>query len=298
MVAEHNIDISQLKGSGEGGRITKQDILAYLESRKATPPAAAPTAAPGVQEEVIPLTVMRRTIAERMIQSKRTSAHVTAVIEVDMTRVVQLREKHKEEFLHREGVRLTYLAFIAHAAIRAIKDYPIVNAVMAEDTIIIKHYVNLGIAVALEDGLIVPVIKRADEKSLLGLARAIEDLAQRAREKRLTVDDVQGGTFTITNPGVFGTILGTPIIHQPQVAILDVEAIVKRPVVVSDERGDAIAIRSMMNLGLSFDHRVFDGAQAAMFLARVKAYLEGADFGLTGGQLWGDGGGEGEAKRS
>jgi 2-oxoglutarate dehydrogenase E2 component (dihydrolipoamide succinyltransferase) len=298
MVAEHNIDISQLKGSGEGGRITKQDILAYLESRKATPPAAAPTAAPGVQEEVIPLTVMRRTIAERMIQSKRTSAHVTAVIEVDMTRVVQLREKHKEEFLHREGVRLTYLAFIAHAAIRAIKDYPIVNAVMAEDTIIIKHYVNLGIAVALEDGLIVPVIKRADEKSLLGLARAIEDLAQRAREKRLTVDDVQGGTFTITNPGVFGTILGTPIIHQPQVAILDVEAIVKRPVVVSDERGDAIAIRSMMNLSLSFDHRVFDGAQAAMFLARVKAYLEGADFGLTGGQLWGDGGGEGEAKRS
>ena len=302
MVAEHNLDPRQIKGTGDGGRITKQDVLAFLAGQgaaapvtsaapaatggdSAPPPQAAPakvaTAAPaGMREERIPLSTMRRSIAEHMIRSRRTSAHVTAFVEVDMTRIVQLRERHKDDFERRTGVRLTYMPFIAYAAIRALKDFPIVNSMMAEDAIVVKHYVNLGIAVALEDGLIVPVIKNADEKSLQGLARDIEDLARRAREKGLTPDDVQGGTFTITNPGVFGTILGTPIINQPQAAILDVEAIVKRPVVITTDGSDSIAIRSMMNLGLSFDHRIIDGAIAARFLGRVKQYLEEAAFGL------------------
>lgn len=311
MVSENRIDPRQIRGSGEGGRITKQDVLAYLEQRRqaapiqerpaapqGTAPAAAAIEGAGLaaplaeqpaaegpaplaeQEERLPLTNMRRLIAEHMVRSRRTAAHVTAFIEVDMTELVRLRERLKLDFERRSGVKLTYMAFIAQAAMRAMRDFPLVNSTMDDEGILIKHYVNLGIAVALPSGLIVPVIKRAHEKNIEGLARAIEDLARRAREKRLSPDEVQGGTFTITNPGVFGTVLGTPIINQPQAAILDVEAIVKRPVVVTHDGADSIAIRSMMNLGLSFDHRIFDGAVAAQFLARTKLYLEQANFGL------------------
>jgi pyruvate/2-oxoglutarate dehydrogenase complex dihydrolipoamide acyltransferase (E2) component len=232
----------------------------------------------GAREETIPLTNMRRLIAEHMLRSRRTSAHVTAFAEVDMTRVVQLRERARAEFERRTGIKLTYMPFVAMATIRALRDFPIVNSTMTEDAITVKHYVNLGIAVALEDGLIVPVVKNADEKNLHGLAREIDDLAHRARERRLTPDDIAGGTFTITNPGSFGTILGTPIINQPQAAILDMEAIVKRPVVVTNDGVDSIAIRSIVYLGLSFDHRVIDGAVAAQFLGKVKQYLEAAEF--------------------
>jgi len=220
---------------------------------------------------------MRRGIAEHMRRSLDTSAHVTTVFEVDMSKVVAIREKLKPEYERSYGVNPTYLAFIARATVEAIRDWPWVNAEIRGETIAVKQYVNLGIAVALEGGkgLIVPVIKNAHELNLLGLARAIADLAERARTKKLTPDDVQGGTFTITNPGGWGAIVGTPIINQPQVAILDVEALVKRPVVVQDDRGkDVIAIRPVMNLCLSFDHRLVDGAYAAQFMKQLREQLE------------------------
>ncbi len=223
------------------------------------------------------MTAMRRGIAEHMRRSLDTSAHVTTVFEVDMSKVVAIRDKLKPEYERVYGVNPTYLAFIARAAIEAIRDWPWINAEIRGESIVVKQYVNLGVAVALEGGkgLIVPVIKNAHELNLLGLARTIADLAQRARTKKLTPDDVQGGTFTITNPGGFGAIVGTPIINQPQVAILDVEALVKRPVVVQDDRGnDVIAIRPMMNLCLSYDHRLVDGAYAAQFMRQVREYLE------------------------
>jgi 2-oxoglutarate dehydrogenase E2 component (dihydrolipoamide succinyltransferase) len=223
------------------------------------------------------MTAMRRGIAEHMRRSLETAAHVTQVFEVDMSKVVAIREKLKREYESTYGVRLTYLPFIARATVETIRNWPWVNAELRGDMIVTKQFVNLGIAVALEGGkgLIVPVIKNAEGLNLLGLARAINDLGERARNKKLTPDDVQGGTFTITNPGGFGAIIGTPIISQPQVAILDVEAIVKRPVVVTDEHGDdVIAIRPMMNLCISYDHRLVDGAYAAQFMRELKQTLE------------------------
>jgi 2-oxoglutarate dehydrogenase E2 component (dihydrolipoamide succinyltransferase) len=226
------------------------------------------------------MTAMRKGIAEHMRRSLDTSAHVTTVFEVDMSRVVATREKLKPEYMRSYGVNPTYLPFIARATIEAIKNWPWVNGEIRGEQIVSKQYVNLGIAVALEGGkgLIVPVVKNAEGLNLLGLARAIADVAERARSKKLTPDDVQGGTFTITNPGGWGAIIGTPIISQPQVAILDVEALVKRPVVVEDEQGnDVIAIRPMMNLCLSYDHRLVDGAYAAQFMKELRENLESFD---------------------
>jgi pyruvate dehydrogenase E2 component (dihydrolipoamide acetyltransferase) len=228
------------------------------------------------------MNAMRRGIAEHMRRSLDTSAHVTTVFEVDLSKVVAIRKKLKPEYEKSYGVNPTYLAFIARATIEAIKNWPWVNAEIRGEQIVIKKYINLGIAVALEGGhgLIVPVIKNAEGLNMLGLARAIADVAERARNKKLTPDDVQGGTFTITNPGGWGAIIGTPIISQPQVAILDVEALVKRPVVVQDESGqDVIAIRSMMNLCLSYDHRLVDGAYAAQFMKELRENLETFDEG-------------------
>jgi pyruvate dehydrogenase E2 component (dihydrolipoamide acetyltransferase) len=300
IASEHDVDVSQVEGTGRGGRVTKKDILDYIESGAPTaapteapteappPPAPAapeappsapgPTAAPaGAGETVEPMSAMRKGIAEHMRRSLDTSAHVTTTFEVDLSKVVAIREKLKKEYAERHGVKLTYLAFIARATLDAISKWPWMNAELRGESIVVKSYVNLGIAVALEGGkgLIVPVVKNAEGMNLLGLARAIEDVADRARSKKLMPDDVQGGTFTITNPGGFGAIHGTPIISQPQVAILDVEAMVKRPVVVTGEDGsDVIAIRPIMNLCLSYDHRLVDGAYAAQFMRDLKENLQ------------------------
>lgn len=286
---EHNVDLTRIQGTGLGGRVSKKDILAYLAqspaARAAAPtmPPPAPAAAPAPPAaprmvfsgptEVIPMTPMRKQIAEHMLASKRTSAHVSTVFEVEMTRIVEMLAQCAAEFERRNGLKLTYTPFFVRASVEALKQYPLLNSSVEGTNIIYKRDVNIGIAVALETGLIVPVIKRADEKNFLGVARAVQDLAERARTKRLSVDDVQGGTFTITNPGVFGSLFGTPIISQPQVAILGVGAIEKRPVV----RHDAIAIRPMVYLVLSFDHRVIDGAVADQFVGRIKSVLENWD---------------------
>ncbi len=278
---EHRVDLAQVPGTGLGGRVSKRDILAYLAQREgaAAPPTPGPpetsaTPAPAMvftgPTQVVPMTAMRRQIAEHMAASRRTSAHVTTVFEVEMTHIVETRERDGHEFEHRNGLKLTYTPFFVRAAVGAIKEFPIFNASVEGANIVYKRDLNIGIAVALESGLIVPVIKRADEKNFLGIARAVQDLAERARSKRLSVDDVQDGTFTITNPGLFGSLFGTPIIHQPQVAILGVGAIEKRPVV----RQDAIAIRPMVYLALSFDHRLIDGAVADQFMSRIKRALE------------------------
>jgi pyruvate dehydrogenase E2 component (dihydrolipoamide acetyltransferase) len=318
IASEHGVDVSQIEGTGRGGRVTKKDILTHIEAGAPAPaaqeappeapaaprapveaapsaPAAAPStpaaappkavpappapapAAAAAGEQVEPMTAMRKGIAEHMRRSLDTSAHVTTTFEVDLSKVVAIREKLKREYEERHGVKLTYLSFIARATIDAIDKWPWTNAELRGESIVVKNYVNLGIAVALEGGkgLIVPVIKNAEGLNLLGLARSIADVAERARTKKLVPDDVQGGTFTITNPGGFGAIHGTPIISQPQVAILDVEAMVKRPVVISDETGeDVIAIRPIMNLCLSYDHRVVDGAYAAQFMRDLKTNLQ------------------------
>jgi pyruvate dehydrogenase E2 component (dihydrolipoamide acetyltransferase) len=289
---EYHVDLAQVHGTGQGGRVSKKDILAYVESQRgARPEAPAPQAAPAAPPpgappsaavpamvfagptQVVAMTPMRQKIAEHMVTSKRTSAHVYTVYEVEMTKVVAMRERHKAEFERRNAIKLSYTPFFVRAAVEVIKQIPIVNSSVEGTNIVYKRDVNVGIAVALETGLIVPVIKRADEKNFLGIARAVQDLAERARTKHLSVDDVQGGTFTITNPGSFGGLFGLPIINQPQVAILGVGAIEKRPVV----RDDAIAIRSMVYLSLSYDHRVIDGAVAEQFLAGVKRILENWD---------------------
>lgn len=337
LAAEHGIDqqtLASLQGSGLGGRVTKDDVLAYLAraggahapepagrtaaqarvtrddvlsymathaapgpaavsvpqprpapssaaapAPAASPPVAVPTeteaavpspAVPSEDETRVPLTAMRRGIAEHMLRSKHTAPHATTVTEVDMTRLVGWRAAHKASFRAREGVEITYLPFVIQAAIDALKAFPVLNAAWGGDAIILKRQINIGIAVGLEDGLLVPVIHRADERSLVGLARAAADLAERARAGRLRVDELQGGTFTVNNTGVFGSIVSTPVINQPQAAILSMEAIVKRPVVIDD----AIAIRSMMNICLSFDHRIVDGLMAGRFNQRVKQYLE------------------------
>lgn len=282
---EHKVDLSLVKGTGLGGRISKKDIVKFLEGR--TPAAAGiPAAAPPMPPRpalshepavsfsgpthVAAMTPQRRLIAEHMITSKRTSAHVTTVFEVDMTRIARTREQVADEFERTRGLKLTYTPFIARAAVEAIKQFPIFNSSVEDTNIIYKQAINLGIAVALETGLIVPVIKNAGDKDFAGMARAVQDLASRARGKHLNVDEVQEGTFTITNPGVFGSLFGTPIINQPQVAILGVGVIEKRPVI----RDDAIAIRSMAYLMLTFDHRIIDGAVADQFMAYLKNSLE------------------------
>lgn len=275
---EHNVDLTRIQGTGLGGRISKKDILAYLAHPAAAVPAAAPAPRPqpGARmafsgpTEVVVMTPMRRQIAEHMVASKRTSAHVSTVFEVEMTKIVEVMAHHGEEFERHRGLKLTYTPFFARAAVEAIKEFPILNSSVEGTNIIYKRDINIGVAVALETGLIVPVIKRADEKNFLAIAGAVKDLADRARTKHLTVDDVQGGTFTITNPGGFGGLFGTPIINQPQVAILGVGAIEKRPVV----RHDAISIRPMVYLVLTFDHRIIDGAVADQFMSRIKSVLE------------------------
>ncbi|MHB8652906.1 MAG: dihydrolipoyllysine-residue succinyltransferase [Terriglobia bacterium] len=286
---EHQVDLARVPGTGLGGRISKKDILSYVvQSPAATRgapsspatgggkparPAAVPPMVFSGPTEVVAMSPMRRQIAEHMVASKNTSAHVATVFEVELTRVFELRAQHGAEFEKRNGLKLTYTPFFVRATVEAIRESPILNSSVEGSNVVYKRDVNIGVAVALETGLIVPVIKRADEKNFLGIARAVQDLAERARAKKLSVDDVQGGTFTITNPGIFGSLFGTPIINQPQVAILGVGTIEKRPVV----RHDAIAVRPMVYLTLSFDHRIIDGAVADQFMGRVKTYLENWD---------------------
>ncbi|HEX7191594.1 MAG TPA: 2-oxoglutarate dehydrogenase, E2 component, dihydrolipoamide succinyltransferase [Thermoanaerobaculia bacterium] len=280
---ENNIDISQLQGTGFSGRVTKNDILGVLQQPSAAPappPPPAPAAkTTGATQSIRlePLSVMRKKIAQHMIQSKQTSAHVTTVFEYDFTAVEKLRRQYKESYAER-GVKLTYLPFIVQAIVAGLREFPIINASMDETNVIYHGDMNIGIAVALEWGLIVPVVKNADEKNILGLARAINDLGERARTKKLSPDDVQGGTFTITNPGIYGGLFGTPIINQPQVAILGVGGVKKRPVVVETKDGDSIAIRSMCIMSLTFDHRLIDGAIADQFMARVREIIESGQF--------------------
>jgi len=330
IASEHNVDVSQVQGTGRGGRVTKKDILAFVESggqaaapeapeapaEPAPPPEAAPTpaaepepappppapapqpppaaaapptpaaapapappaaaeAAPGEQFE--PMTAMRKGIAEHMRRSLDTSAHVTSAIEVDMSKVVALRDELKPEFQKSYGVNPTYLIFVARAVVDTLKDYPWINGEIRGEKIVTRNYVNLGFAVELADGkgLIVPVVKNAEGLNLLGMARSVTDVAERARNKQLTPDEVQGGTFTITNPGGYGTFHGTPVISQPQAAILGTYAVVKRPWVTQDEHGkDVIAIRPIMNLTLTYDHRLVDGALAGRFLRDLRQKLE------------------------
>ncbi|PYP35052.1 MAG: 2-oxoglutarate dehydrogenase, E2 component, dihydrolipoamide succinyltransferase [Gemmatimonadetes bacterium] len=291
IAAEHQVDISTIPGTGFAGRVTKQDILGVIERGTAMPaaapagpvprsplpsvgPVAHPVVDPWPGDRVEPFSKIRKITADHMIMSRRISAHVTSFFEVDYSRVADLRRKHKAAYAER-GVNLTYLAFIAKACGENLRKHSVVNAAVSGDTIIYRRDVNIGIAVALEWGLIVPVVKRADELSLSGLARAINDLGERARSKKLSPDEIQRGTFTITNPGVFGSYAGAPIINQPQVAILGVGAIEKRPKVVTLPDGtDTIAIRTMGMVSMSYDHRVVDGADADRFLADVKRALE------------------------
>jgi pyruvate dehydrogenase E2 component (dihydrolipoyllysine-residue acetyltransferase) len=280
---EHGIDIGALHGSGIAGRVTKHDILDYIEHGppqgaaqpavpETLPDAHMPAFTPGESVTVVPMSVMRKKIAEHMVVSRRTSAHVHSVFEVNFSRVAQLRDQKKGEY-ELAGVKLTYMSFITKAVVDALRAVPVLNASIDGDKIVYKKDINIGIAVALDWGLIVPVLKHADEKNLLGLSRAIADLAGRARAKGLKPEDVQGGTFTITNPGNFGAQFGLPIINQPQVGILGVGAIEKRAVVIDD----AIAIRPMGYLTLGFDHRLVDGAVADQFMAHVKRQLENFD---------------------
>ncbi len=280
MAREHNIDLSRIQGTGAGGRITRQDVEAYLAAR-AEKPAAAPVAPPAEKVEPVPppeaprkrvepMSIMRQRIAEHMVLSKRTSAHVTTVHRVDMTPVVRLRERLKGEFKERYGFSLTFMPFITRAAAQALRAFPVVNASVEGTNIIYHNEINIGVAVALDNGLIVPVIRHADEKSIIGLQRAIVDLATRARSKQLKPDEVQGATFSITNFGSFGSLFATPVINQPNVAILGVGAVTREPVVV----GDAIAIRSTAYLSLTFDHRLIDGAVADQFTATIKEILQ------------------------
>ena len=304
---ENNVNLAQVPGTGLGGRITKEDIEGFIakhgkggaaapaqpaapqQPAYAAPAPSTPAAAPAVPAptgpmqpvggvtpgEVVPMSVMRKKIAEHMILSKRTSAHVHGVFEVDVTRIVKIRERRRHEFEKATGMKLTFTPFFARAAVHGIRKWPIINSSVEGENIHYHASVNLGIAVALDWGLIVPVVKNAEERSFVGLQKAISDLGERARTKKLKPEEVQGGTFTITNPGIFGAKFGMPIINQPQVAIMGVGGIVKKPVVVTDADGaDSIAIRSMMHLSIGYDHRIIDGAVADQFMLDVKKYLE------------------------
>ncbi len=268
---EHNVDIGQIQGSGIGGRVSKQDILAFIEGG-GTPADKPPSSPLGSGDQIVPMSVMRKKIAEHMVVSKRTSAHVYSVFEVNYSRVDQIRKAKKEEY-ERSGAKLTFTSFIAKVVVDCLRTHKVVNASIDGDNIIYRNDINLGIAVALENGLIVPVVKAAGEKNTLDLSKAIQDIADRARAKKLSPEEVHGGTFTITNPGNFGAQFGLPIINQPQVAILGVGTIEKRPVVVDD----AIGIRLMGFLTLGYDHRLVDGAVADQFMADVKKGLENFD---------------------
>jgi pyruvate dehydrogenase E2 component (dihydrolipoamide acetyltransferase) len=297
MAKDNNLDLTRVKGTGSGGRITKEDALAAIANKGAAPaaaaiaqpaaPAPAPAAAAApkpapaaptpsiVPGELVPLTRMRSIIAQRMVESKHTSPHVHTCFKIDLTKIVRLREREKSKYEQRNGVKLTYMPFLTRAVVNTLRKMPIVNASMEGDGIRYHKNVNIGIAVALDWGLIVPVIKQAEEKSFLGIARAIVDLAERARGKKLKTDEVSGGTFTITNPGIFGEQFGTPIINQPESAILGVGGLFKEPTVITDESGsDSIAVRSIIRLTLGFDHRIVDGADAGRFMQEVKKYLE------------------------
>jgi 2-oxoglutarate dehydrogenase E2 component (dihydrolipoamide succinyltransferase) len=318
LIDEHGLDPAQITGSGEGGRITRNDVLAFIDGQRGGRPAAAPSqppppppraaappstaaapttappapppapgAAPAAQpaagtvtgDETIPFDNIRRRTAEHMVRSKQTSPHVLTAIEVDFERVERARAAYKDDWRVREGFSLTYLPFITRALCDAIAEFPHVNASVDGDSLVVHHYVNLGIAVDLDfHGLIVPVVKGADGKRLRQLARDIRDLAERARNKKLGPDDVVGGTYTITNPGPFGTLISAPVINQPQVAILSTEGVKKRPVVVEGPDGDSIAIHHTGILAQSFDHRAFDGAYSAAFLRRIKEILETRDW--------------------
>ncbi|BDU76545.1 dihydrolipoamide acetyltransferase family protein [Mesoterricola sediminis] len=305
MAADNGVDLTQVKGSGMMGRVTKQDMEAHLAARGAAPaaapapaqpapaqpaPAAAPKApalaipafAPGERVRVEPMSRMRKIISDNMVFSKHTSAHVYTVFEMDMSHVSRLRAKHRKAFEEAYGTKLSFMPFVMAAAVKALQAFPIVNASVDGDTIVYKQDVNLGIAVSLDWGLIVPVVRNADQLNLGGLARAMNDLAGRARSRQLKPEEIQGGTFTITNPGGFGETFGLPIINQPQVAIMGMGAVKKRAVVVTDADGqDAIAIRETMFSGLTFDHRIIDGATADLFMSAVKKELETSDFGLS-----------------
>jgi pyruvate dehydrogenase E2 component (dihydrolipoamide acetyltransferase) len=283
LARENNVDLAKVSGTGTGGRVTKQDVLDFVE-RRAAAPAAAPTPAPAsrpapapsaIPGDLVPMSQMRKIIAQRMIESRRTSAHVHCMFEVDMTRIVNLRNKLKNGFEQRHGARLTFMPFFVRAAIIALQQYPIVNASLEGESVRYHKHVNAGIAVALDWGLIVPVLKNADELNFLGLQRGITDLGERARTKKLLPADVEGATFTITNPGQFGAVFGLPIINQPNAAIMGVGGITKQPMVITDKDGaDSIAIRSVVHLTLGYDHRIIDGAVADQFMAVVKKTLE------------------------
>ena len=306
IAAENGVDLAAVPGTGIQGRVTKDDILAFVAKGK-TSPAAAPTPAPRPAPAPVashgalplsgatlgpagaftgdelrePLSIMRQKIAEHMVLSRRTSPHVNTVFEADMSKVVALREGGRAAFEAQHGIKLTYTPFFLAAVIEGLKAFPIVNAALDGNDIVYHRHINIGVAVALPHGLIVPVVKRAEELSLIGLQRAVTDLATRARSKQLKPEDVQGSTFSVTNPGPYGGLYGLPVINQPNVAILSTGGIQRRPVVVSDETGrEAIGIRDMIYLALSFDHRLVDGATADQFMAAVKAALEAADFEL------------------
>jgi 2-oxoglutarate dehydrogenase E2 component (dihydrolipoamide succinyltransferase) len=284
---DNNIDLNRVSGTGPSGRITKTDILGTIENPAAKPAHAAapakssvatPAADAPIPGSLVPMTKMRSIIAQRMVESKRTSPHVHTVFKVDMTRIVRLREREKSKYEQRNGVKLTYMPFITRAAIAALRKHPIVNATVEGDAIRYSRNINIGIAVALQWGLIVPVIKRAEEQNFLGIARTIADIAERARGKKLNPDEVLGGTFTLTNSGIFGEQFGMPIINQPQAAILGIGGLNKEAVVLTDKDGnDSIAIRSMQHFCLGFDHRIVDGADAGKFMADFKACLEDWD---------------------
>lgn len=314
MARQHGLDLSKVQGTGQAGRVTKEDLEAFLAKGPEAPAPAqahsiapalpavhdpsaptmgitpalavppspvAPAFAPGERVKIEPMSRMRKIIADGMVASKRTSAHVYTVFEIDMTHVAQLRNKHKQAFEAQFGTKLSFLPFVMMAACKALRAYPVANASVDGDNIVYKQDINLGIAVSLDWGLIVPVVKNADMMNLGGLARSLNDLAERARSKQLKPDEISGGTFTITNPGVYGDVFGLPIINQPQVAIQGVGAIVKRPVVITGPDGtDFIAIRQMMFSSLGFDHRIIDGATGDLFMAFAKKELETSTFGL------------------
>jgi len=286
-------ELSAIDGSGKDGRVTKKDMISYLETRtdspvsapipspapkSKTPQPAAPPVVPSAGDEIIEMDRMRKLIADHMVMSKQTSPHVTSFVEADVTNIVQWRNKVKDQFQQREGEKITFTPLFIEAIVKAIKDFPLINVSVDGDRIIRKKNINIGMAAALPSGnLIVPVIKNADQLSLVGLTKQVNDLATKARNNKLSPDDIQGGTYTVTNVGTFGNISGTPIINQPQVAIMAVGAIIKKPVVVETPQGDVIAIRHMMMLSHAYDHRVVDGALGGMFVRRVADYLENFD---------------------
>ncbi|MGA7294459.1 MAG: 2-oxoglutarate dehydrogenase, E2 component, dihydrolipoamide succinyltransferase [Terriglobales bacterium] len=277
LAREHNVDLARVSGTGAGGRVTKQDVLDFVEHSTTAPaPPARPAPVPAaISGDLAPMSNMRKIIAQRMIESRRTSAHVHCMFELDLTRIVNLRNKLKNGFEQRHGARLTFMPFFVRAAIIALQQYPIVNSSLEGDSIRYHKHVNAGIAVALDWGLIVPVLKNADELNFLGLQRGITDLGERSRSKKLMPADVEGSTFTITNPGQFGAVFGLPIINQPNVAIMGVGGITKQPMVITDKDGaDSIAIRSVVHLTLGYDHRIIDGAVADQFMLVVKKTLE------------------------